>query len=80
MRTRCLFVPEEVEDLKLNPDSHIELCSSFRKYASVKINGKQLGSSKTRSATSSAVLIEFKSFLFDLSTPSTSTSNYHYIL
>ena len=77
--TRCLFVPEEVEDLKvlyskLNPDSHIELYSPFRKYTSVKINEKQLGSSRTRSATSSIVLIEFNSFLFNLSTPSTSTS------
>ena len=72
--TTCLFVSEEVEDLKalLNPDSHIEMFSSFRKYTSLKINGKQLGGFKTRSATSSVVLIEFNNFLFNPSTPSTS--------
>ena len=75
--TRCLFVSEEVKELKalytkLNPDSDIEVYSSFRKYNSVKINGKQLGSYRTKSASSSVVLIDFNHFLFNLSTTSTS--------
>lgn len=60
--TRGFFVSEEVEELKkiyskLHPDSNIEVYSSFKKYLSIIMHGKQLGSYKSRSSHSSIVMV-----------------------
>ena len=67
---RCLFVSEEVEELrvlysKLYAGEVIEIPSSFRKYKSLSIYGKQLGSYKSRSSHSSIVMIKWNNLLFN---------------
>ena len=72
--TRCLFVSDEIEELKLlylklYPDVDIEVYSSFKKYYSINVYGKQLGSYRSRSSHSSVVMIKWNNFLFNPSTP-----------
>ena len=72
--TRCLFVSDEIEELKLlysklYPDADIEVYSSFKKYYSINVYGKQLGSCRSRSSHSSVVMIKWNNFLFNPSTP-----------
>ena len=71
---RCIFSSEEVEELKilyskLNPDADVEVSSSFKKYYSLSIYGKQLGSYRSRSSHSSVVMVKWSNFLFNPNTP-----------
>ena len=67
--TRSLFAIEEIKDLttlysNLYSESEVEVCSSFKKYSTLRVNGKQLGGYKTRSCNSSVVMVTWKSTLF----------------
>ena len=68
--SRGLFENEEMKELKmmyskLYAESDVDVCLSFKKYNTLNVNGKQLGGYKTRSSSSSIVLITCNSALIN---------------
>ena len=67
MYTRHLFAPQDVSLLCelytklycLTSISQVEVCSAYKKYKTVCINNRQLGSYKSRSCNSSVVLASY---------------------
>ena len=73
------FQPSEIQELKhlyaklfSVPEYSLELPVSYRKYTTLKLNGKQLGSHRSRSSSSSVVIASWNYQLFG---PSTCTSS-----